>query len=1236
MGIGFKIRGLLLLLSIGCIITALTFNKTQSYTEVLFNESKVLQNNLKLKEEIVSDFLKDSIKLKNAESFHLNGEMALFFKNEYANQNINLFTYQQNKLKFWSSISVVPPNIAYIKEGRSFLNLNNGYYEAIKFIHNRTTFLFIITIKNEFNLENEYLKNEISRDLSPSGLLDIANFNDPNDSTQHIKGLEGRYLFSVKLIPQYVSNSHYSFELWLYVGFIVFLALFVYSFSNWIVRRGYLYSGTILFTLFFVVLRLSDLEFGWFNKNFGLLIFDPKVYAQSYYLPSLGDLLLSTLAITWIILFIYQHRGKYFKFNPVKNSKRVSILFQILLLILFSTIAYFVDDVFFGLIYNSKIPFDINIFKLDWIGWLCVFLICIAWFNICTIGVIFAEFSLSYPLSKATRITIFLITLIAFSIVRIIIDFTAYYLIFALLMYLIGYNFYKHKRKFSILIFASGFFCMAFITSLKYVRYTDIRERSSRNNIAKKLINADDPQLLSNISVFEQEINNDEFILNYFDNPTSEEAIINHIEKKYLNDYLANFNFQIRLYNQKEEELGNHEGVPLQNYRNMVLFGALKTLASNYFYRVNDVFGYQNYFGVIPVFKNENIIGTVVVDLKSQPYNYNLRFPDLLVDSKVKRDMEFNKYSFAFYNNNQLVNQSGKISYPLANKNFKAETGTLLYQNDNNISHLVYAPTPNKLIIISKEKVDYLTRFSTLSFFFLTFMFFSGLVFIVVLIFKNIEDNAFNWFSINKYLMINANQILYRTRIQVSIILVVVTTLIVVGWTSFYYISKEFRFQQSDQIKEKIRKLQVSYEKLISKKGISLDQLGVIEFDQFADVNGVYLNLYNQNGDLLLTSLPRIYESGILAKKMDMEAFLNLKNFQNSEFINSSERVGDFIYATAYVPIKNVNNQTVAYLSSPFFENEKDYNSKIDSFINTLINIYALVFVIIGILAVFIANQITNPLTLIQESIRKTKLGSRNRPIQWSRQDEIGSLIKEYNKMIAALEESAKKLAKSERESAWREMAKQVAHEIKNPLTPLKLGVQLLERSWKEKDPNFEKKFENFSKSFTEQIDSLSTIASEFSNFAKMPDTKLENIELLPIIKKAVEVYGIGDAVEIVIINDQLINPVVLGDKDQLLRTFNNLFKNAIESIPDDEIAKIKVIVLKQEDKYIVSVNDNGRGISDEQKVRIFTPNFTTKTSGTGLGLAFVKQAIENAGGEVSFDSEVGKGTTFYLVFPVI
>ncbi len=643
-------------------------------------------------------------------------------------------------------------------------------------------------------------------------------------------------------------------------------------------------------------------------------------------------------------------------------------------------------------------------------------------------------------------------------------------------------------------------------------------------------------------------------------------------------------------------------------------------------------------------------MGTLVIELISQPYDYNSRFPELLIDGNVKTDEDFSDYSFAFYKDNQLYAQSGKYTYSLINHHFKGVLDKVEFVNDINdkeiegslinrprYSHAVYKADESKLIVISKQKVSYIVRLATLSFFFLVFFLFSIVMYVFVWLINNTDNNKADWFNINRYLMINGNKILYKTRIQMSIIMSVVATLLIVGWTTFFYIKNEYLEQQNESMREKIRKVQLAYQKQILSKGkIATGENAEFQFSQFAEVNSSFLNLYDTKGDLILTSLRLMYDYGILGKKMPPKAFIYLNLMQKSEFLNPAEKIGSFQYAAAYAPIRDAQNKIIAYIGLPYYANEADYQAKIGLFINTLINIYALVFVLIGVLAVFLANQITNPLTFIQESIARTKLGQQNQPIIWHRQDEIGSLIKEYNKMLVALELSATKLAKSERENAWREMAKQVAHEIKNPLTPLKLGVQLLEKAWKENDPNFEKKFVRFNSSFIEQIDSLAAIASEFSNFAKMPDTKLENLELLPIIEQAIAIFNTSDRIEITLLDITDRNILIMGDKDQILRTFNNLLKNAIEATEDAEKCIIKISLRNDNFDAYVDVEDNGKGIEQTFYGNIFTPNFTTKSSGTGLGLAFVKQAVENAGGTVKFSSTINRGTVFSLTFPIV
>lgn len=1248
MSIGGKIRFLLLILGICCIVTAWSLDKSITKADLLHHEANALQESLATKEKMVHDFLSNANRLKEAETYHKNSEKALTFIDTYRGQGINILVYKGDLIQFWSS-SKIFPTINRIKEGTSFTHFPNGWYELIRKTNNGLTFLFIITIKNQFSIENQFLKNQIAPELFPRNSLDLATFSDKE--TVDIFSINNEYLFPVKLNQSYKGNMYTHIELWLWLIGLFSICLFVNAYCSLLANKGMPSSGLLILSIFFIGLRLSDLQYSWFSNQFDLEIFDPSIYAQSDLLPSLGDFLLNVIAITWICLFAYSYRNKYVLPGWVSKPKIVGIAIHLLALLALSAIAFIMEDVFFGLIDNSKINFEINnIVNMDLISWVCIFILCLVWLNLFLVINVFIELSKQLNVSNKERLVLFVAMLLAYFTYRLINSFTVFFLVYALIIFILGWNNYIQRGRFSIAAFAGLFFCMAFLSSIKYNKFNDIKERETRKHIAEKLLLTDDPKVINFIASFENTISGDSLIIEYFKKPSQEQSfqIHNYITKKYLDGYLARFDYKIYEYNKQDSALKHESTTPLSRYKSLVQSGAVKTPDANYFYRINDTFGFQNYFGIIPVFDSGNILGSMVIELKSQPYDYNNYFPELLIDGKLKSEEDFSNYSIAFYKDNKLFSQSGKFTYEMVNKKFIGVKDKFEFKNDEvfdfnhpnktlDYNHLIFRPDQSKLIVVSKEKVSYIVRLATLSFFFLVFITFSIVLYCLIWLFKNLNNRERGWFNMNRYLLINANKILYKTRIQVSIVLAVVATLLIVGWTTFYFIKNEYLDQQEDVVREKVRKVQLAYEKTIVNARLpNNDERAKYEFNQFADVNAAFLNLFDINGNLYLTTLPKMYDYGIIGSKISAKAYIYLSMMQSSEFLNTSEKIGSFNYAAGYAPIRNTQNKTIGYIGLPYYTNDADYQAKMGLFINTLINIYALVFVLIGVLAVFLANQITSPLTFIQERIKQTKLGQRNQPIVWNRQDEIGLMIKEYNKMLSELEMSAIKLARSERESAWREMAKQVAHEIKNPLTPLKLGVQLLEKSWKEKDPNFETKFAKFNHSFIEQIDSLAAIASEFSNFAKMPETKLENLDLPEVIEQAIGVFNTADHIEITLINSAKIDLMVLGDRDQLLRMFNNLLKNAIEATESKEQGVVAVKISNDVKFVFVEVEDNGKGIDEHLRSKIFAPNFTTKSSGTGLGLAFVKQAVENAGGTIDFKSTAGSGTIFYISFPLI
>jgi nitrogen fixation/metabolism regulation signal transduction histidine kinase len=279
------------------------------------------------------------------------------------------------------------------------------------------------------------------------------------------------------------------------------------------------------------------------------------------------------------------------------------------------------------------------------------------------------------------------------------------------------------------------------------------------------------------------------------------------------------------------------------------------------------------------------------------------------------------------------------------------------------------------------------------------------------------------------------------------------------------------------------------------------------------------------------------------------------------------------------------------------------------------------------------SNWVTKPLRFLQTNLSLIQFGKKNQIIEYDKNDEIGVLIREYNKKLLELEQTAEQLAKSERESAWRDMAKQVAHEIKNPLTPMKLSIQQMMRVFEKENPAAKEKVDRLANSLIEQIDGLTRIANEFSNFAKMPSPLLEKVELVDIIKNVISIFE----QEAVVINFESSHNIIelQADKDQLIRAINNLLQNSIQAFDSKQDGVIKISIEVEDDFCKISIKDNGKGIPADRQNKVFVPYFTTKSTGTGIGLSITKQIIENHNGKIYFESQENKGTIFFVELPL-
>jgi signal transduction histidine kinase len=1236
-----KIRVLLALLCVSLFFTAIVVQKTYTPINNLDQTAKTLEDNLHKKETYVEDLLNDKESFNQLKSLPDDPKRALQLIQDFTTENgIWFITVKDNSLSFWSGIKVIPENLALIKDGYSFIKEPNGYYEAIKKSEGNFSAIFFIPVKIDYAFQNQYLQNTFATDLLKDNNIEIADFTDANVFDVH--SINNTYLFSVKLKPGTINHTFFYYELTVWMLTLICLCVLIHEVCNYIAEKGYVFFSLIVLCLFIVFLRFINLHYGWPDFTYRMDVFNPAIYASSAIYPSLGDLCINILCICWFVIFLYKQRNRLFINIKSKIGHYLVVLGGIFILVITSTALL---NLFYGLVINSKISFDVsNVLNLSFFSLLGVLMLCFSFMIFYFLSEVFLTAIFKLPIPGSHKVFIFIISiLITTAISAYYQGFSLFYILWSILVFIRAYAYRYQNGKLNLTSFIVIVFVCALISSIKLGYFQSVKERKTSKAFIQKLEVQDDANADLILKKIEKQIISDQSVIQYFrDTLHNINYLKTRLQKLYFNGYLSKYEFKVYEFDSRGQPLSADKGYSLSVFKDMVLYSSFKV--SDYFYRDNESFGFKNYFAIIPIFQNNSESGTMVIELKSKPLESFASFPALLIDGTTNYENEFKNYSYAFYNDDKLLSQNGSYVYNLINTDLKGQFKNYIFKTtkSNNkewylrfttYNHLIYKPSERNLIVVSNEENALFFGITSVTFFFVVFLIFG----ITILLLRwlwlkikilNLESNRIGW-----NFKLDIDLILYKTRIQFSMIFAVVVTLIFVGFITFISISTQYQTQQDKIIRDKITRIANAFETGPYKNYlINANKESQVDFNDFANTYSADLILYNLNGTELITTQPKIYEFGLQARRMNARAYIYLSKLQKSEYFND-EIIGKLHYKAAYVPLRNSNSETIAYLQLPYFSNEADYKERIGSLLNIMINVYAIIFVAIGLFAVIIARQITAPLNFIQNSLSKTIYGKKNEPIHWDRNDEIGALVKEYNKMIAALENSAQRLAQSERESAWREMAKQVAHEIKNPLTPLKLGLQLLDKSWKDKDPKFDQKFERFSKSFVEQIESLSSIASEFSAFAKMPDTRIERLNIFEILNRAVIIFKQMDNIKIIYhVPDAPF--FINADSDQLLRCFNNLLKNAIEASPPGRYGIIEINYLITSKSILLTIKDNGNGIPENLREKIFEPNFTTKSSGTGLGLAFVKNSIENAGGKVWFETILGAGTTFYFSLP--
>ena len=1125
------------------------------------------------------------------------------YHNFLESEGIAIYVYSDGNLKFWSSNKfIVPPDIS--KSGLS--KSKNGFYLKEVFQENGTIIIAQFYIKKAFNFQNSYIDNSFDDKLFLDEGWDIQLEDLIGGSKITLES--NKDVFFIKPNSLYESPNNIILMILEIIGlFVFFTGCIFFSARLKLVPKLLLLVSTLIFVRLFLLIFKAPVNLH------GLEIFDSKLLAFSKLVPSLGDLLLYVLFALVLSFSLFKHTD-----YSIRGFHRYKIFFVLLGFGFIYLMTWGIIETVEGLVMHSEIPLDLShILSVEYTTLIALF--CIG--GIVAVYVIFCwkliELFSKIGLKRNFILIAFSSTISLISIVGLSIGFSdAYEILWSLPVFsLLCYSYYSNQKIISFSISISLLFLFSLMITQSLRSYTDEKIIDDKMQLLNKL--AKDKDLIAEYLF--QNVQDSMRANNYLyelisSSSNDDQDVFEYIKKKYFKGFWDRFDLQVNPCFKGDSILFLKDSSPSVScdffFSDIINSSGLEV--SPGFYYLDNENGRISYLGIISFNKESKIY--LELDSKFKPDGVG--FPTLLLDEQIERKSLNPEYGFAHFKSGELIKQKGSVLFSTKLSYYSIPSlNKWNYFEQDKITHLVKRTGDNVYFLSQKMT----STWNQMAFYSYLFAFFSILTIVTTLIYrffygKVIESSSF------------------KTRFQSVIIFILFFSTVFIGLGSVYYLKNQYNQKNFDAISEKIMSVKIEVEQKLGEYesiDASNKDYAQLMLEKFSKVFFTDINLFDSNGKLVASSQYDIFKEGLVGDRMNPLAMYQMLFNAQSQFVQIEEIEG-MQFLSAYVPFYNNQGVLMAYLNLPYFARSNDLKNEISNFIVALLNIYVLLIVLALVIGLILTNKITEPLRLIQEKMANIQLGESNELINYTGNDEIGRLVNEYNRMIIELTESATRLAESEREDAWREMAKQVAHEIKNPLTPMKLSIQHLQMRWlifDEKER--QERFDAFAKNLIQQIDTLSVIAGEFSSFAVLGETEFKTINLSEIIKSAVEVYNWTNGVEVIFDNqDELI---IKGDKDQMLRVFNNLIKNAIQSIPSDRNGLVRVFATIDQSVLKVFVEDNGEGILKVNYRNIFVPNFTTKSSGMGLGLAMVQKIIENMGGQIYFETEEGLGTKFII-----
>ncbi len=1179
-----------------------------------------------------------------SEACHVHSELASQFKKEVfltfsdltENTRNPVFVYRNDSLIYWSDYKVSPLDaMDASKSDVNYYENDLGRFLVVAdhyFISNqKIDFYSIIPLERSFQIVNKYLDNGINKQLFPQ-ISSLSVSSAPIEKAE-IVDENGDFLFSI-VLSKYEDNAVKSSSWWvlsLFSGLFVLLLsihLFLYRLRG--AGRYDLVLGVEIVVL--LILRSGLLIFEFPNLYTEFWLFSPEYYAASVLAPSLGDLVLNALVLGRIgwLLFVNMHRLKVFYWVASKGGYAKTLIALIAVLIGYSVTIFF-ELTLASLYQNSQQNYDVT-YSFEWsrveFVYILIFLILsFTYFSVVHVTTRFFLKIIKNRFPHALLIQCFALALVMVSYV--LLNVGSYFIPLIHFSYVAIIGIFRLPgtlRKFTqpayLYIVICAFFCASY-ASLLISTSSREKQNLAKKNFAEGMLTEYD--LLGEYLLVDarSNIEEDNFIKNLLLNPlSSKDLVVQKIKRVYLSNYFDKYDVHVYIF----DHLGNslytdNEDVTFASLVKTYKRAEFETKVNNLFY-VNDYDKnvLNRFLTFINVEKNDRRIGYIVLDLKLKKIIPHSVYPRLLVDDKYIKDVHEQDYQYGIYLNNKLQYSFGTFNYQgllgaelLTDEKIQTKGITL-----NGYDHLMLKSDDGKQVVVSSRAYDITNTFSNFSFLFLI------LVFIILLIIvANVIIYRFQGLNIN-----------FSTKIQIYLNIAYFLPLVVVSVTTLSTINQSYFEDLKTSFQNKAESISGNISDYVEGNidGEYTDEYLTTAILRVARYTESDLNLFNERGELLLSSQPLIYESGLLSKYINPKAFGELAKSQN-QMVMLQEKIGDLSFNSVYTSIKsNKTGETIGILTIPFFNSEFFLDKKRTEVLTRIMNIFTSFFLMFLAMSYIASRTLIVPLKLITQKLRKTTLVGKNEQLEWNSDDELGLLVDEYNLMLVKLEESTKELAKTEKESAWREMAQQVAHEIKNPLTPMKLTLQHLQRKIQDEENEQLKKSVN---TLLDQVETLNDIATSFSSFAKMPIPRMERYDVKSVLLSTITLYDSNEGVEItsdIEEGDFEVN----GDEKLMGRIFTNLILNGIQSVPEGRDPHIVITMSKRDGNVLLEFKDNGSGIEPEVQDKVFVPNFSTKYAGSGIGLAVAKRGIMHAGGKIWFETNVNIGTVFYIELPLI